>query len=387
MAIKLDLEKAYDRLHWPFISETLNFFGFDQLFITLIEKCVSTSSMAIAWRGEYLEAFNPSRGIRQGDPISPYLFVLCIERLSHLITDACNDGRWKPFQLGRPKLSISHLMFADDVILLSETSLDQAQLIHEILGTFCSASGKKLSLPKSRVFFSHNTKENLASQLSTELGIERTLNLGMYLGVPLLHSRISKENFCFIVDKVRKRLSSWKSKTLSLAGRISLTQSCLWSLPAYVMHTTPIPQGVCKEIEALCRNFIWGSTTDRRKCHLISWDTICSPKEEGGLGFKTLQVINRAYMIKLAWMMAKDDKCLWTKVFRAKYNFSPYVKANPQAKPSSSPTWKSICKEWPLAELGMSWDVGNGNSATFWGDQWIPSHRKLYEFLSPEAPL
>lgn len=137
------------------------------------------------------------------------------------------------------------------------------------LSNLCVSLSQKLSLAKSMVFFSKNVNDSLVSQLSAKLGIERTSNLGMYLGVPLLYSRMTKDNFKFLVDKVRKRLSSWKSKTLSLAGRISLMQSCLLSLSAYIMQTTPIPIGIYKKIETLCRNFIWGLTAEKMKWHLI----------------------------------------------------------------------------------------------------------------------
>lgn len=155
--------------------------------------------MAIAWRGGYSESFKPSRGIRQGDPISPYLFVLCIERLALAIQDACSSGEWKPFSIGRPGVLLSHLLFADDVVLFSEASVDQALLIDGILGRFCSASGQKVSPPKSRVFFSKNVDDAKANQVTEALGIQRTFNLGMYLGVPLLHSRMQKENFNFLL--------------------------------------------------------------------------------------------------------------------------------------------------------------------------------------------
>ncbi|XP_057418408.1 uncharacterized protein LOC130712598 [Lotus japonicus] len=369
MAIKLDLEKAYDRLQWPFIVDTMKFFGFDEHFTNIVHHCISSSSMALSWRGFYTESFNPQRGIRQGDPISPYLFGLCIEMLALMIQEACGSGEWKPFKVGRSGSEISHLLFVDDVILLAEASLDQASLIHDVLRKFCDASGQKVSLAKSRVFFSKNTETNLAEQLSNSLEIQQTHNLGMYLGVPLLHSRMTKDNFNFLIDKVKKKLSGWKASSLSFAGRVSLTQSCLLSLPSYVMQTTPIPLGVCKEVEKLCRNFIWGSTVEKRKCHLISWETICSPKDCGGLGFRDLHSINRAYMTKLAWIVKKEPNCLWAKVFK-----------------SNSPTWKGICHAWHLADLGSHWSLGDGKTAMFWKDNWIPSLGNLLYLVPETAP-
>ncbi|XP_072064218.1 uncharacterized protein [Arachis hypogaea] len=110
MTIKIDLEKAYDR-------------------------------MRIFWNGDALNEFQPSRGIRQGDPLSPYIFVLCMERLSHLINDAVSMGFWKPIRLSREAPELSHLYFADDLILFSEASVEQADIIKRVLEAFCMSSG------------------------------------------------------------------------------------------------------------------------------------------------------------------------------------------------------------------------------------------------------
>lgn len=129
MAIKVDLEKAYDRLSWDFIYETLREFGLPTILVRLIMECITTATMQLLWNGEITEIFTPSRGIRQGDPISPYIFVLCIERLSHGINDAVKRGHWKPIKLSRGGTSLSHLFFADDLILLAEASCRQAMVI------------------------------------------------------------------------------------------------------------------------------------------------------------------------------------------------------------------------------------------------------------------
>ena len=85
MAIKIDLEKAYDHLDWLFVVDSLRDVGLNDQLISLIWHCILSTSMNILWNGECTREFNPRRGIRQGDPLSPYLFVLCVERLSHLI--------------------------------------------------------------------------------------------------------------------------------------------------------------------------------------------------------------------------------------------------------------------------------------------------------------
>lgn len=119
---------------------------------------------------------------------------------------------------------------------------------------------------------------------------------------------------------MRKNLTGWKASSLSFAGRITLAQSSLANLPGYVMQTSSVPVSICDEAKRLCRNFIWRSTADNRKCHLISWSKICTPKEEGGLGLRDLRSINKVYMMKLAWSLVADSDKLWVKVMKAKYN-------------------------------------------------------------------
>ncbi|XP_031402735.1 uncharacterized protein LOC116212324 [Punica granatum] len=143
MSIKIDLEKAYDRLSWDFIRDTLAIAGFPSNLRRVILQCITTASMQVLWNGELTESFNMGRGIRQGCPLSPYIFVLCIERLSHLISSAVGDGIWRPIRTGRHGSPISHLMFADDLLLFSEASMEQVQVIKNVLDAFCAASGQK----------------------------------------------------------------------------------------------------------------------------------------------------------------------------------------------------------------------------------------------------
>ena len=153
MAIKIDLEKAYDRIEWSFIREILFLFNFPDKLIELIMSCVSSVSTSLLFNGGCLESFCPSRGIRQGDPLSPYLFILCMEFLGHLIEDKCAAKVWKPVKTSRNGPSFSHLFFADDLVLFAEANTENCLAIRDVLQEFCSKSGQKVSEAKSRVFF------------------------------------------------------------------------------------------------------------------------------------------------------------------------------------------------------------------------------------------
>jgi hypothetical protein len=388
MILKIDMEKAYDRIEWSFIRDTLVLLNIPNNIRELIQHCISTASMSINWNGEPTSSFNSSRGLRQGDPLSPYLFVLALERLSHFIQDRVNEGRWKPLSFGRgggPKLY--HICFADDLVLVAEANNDQVILIKDALDRFCLNSGQKINFNKSKVFFSRNIVDSDATMLSHGLGIEKTHDLGMYLGAPMLHQRISRNSYTFIIDKMRKKLSSWKSNNLSFAGRVTLAQFSLSCIAGYVMQTTNIPASICEEAEKICRDFIWGSTNQHRKCHLVSWEKICRPKEEGGLGFRNLRILNQAYIHKLAWQMVADPNKLWVQVMRAKYKCGFLSTPNITTRSNSSNVWKVIVKAWEQVKPHLRWVINDGHGTRFWKDCWIPNCGVLAEQYSDSIPM
>lgn len=141
MVVKVDLEKAYDRISWSFLEETLDLIGLPSKLKVAIMDCVSSATMQVLWNGEPSTSFHMKCGIRQGCPLSPYLFVLCLQRLSHCILDSVNARRWKPIRIGSHGPPISHLMFADDILLFAEASLEQMNELGLVMGNFCRASG------------------------------------------------------------------------------------------------------------------------------------------------------------------------------------------------------------------------------------------------------
>ena len=151
MAIKVDLVKAYDWLEWSFIHKVLKAFRFPEELIKLIMSCVSTASISILLNGGKLTPFMPTRGLRQGDPLSPYLFILCMEYLDN---ESCRRDEWTPLKASKHNLGISHLFFADDLMLFAKANKARADSIHKVLSKFCKEFGQLISAEKSYIYFS-----------------------------------------------------------------------------------------------------------------------------------------------------------------------------------------------------------------------------------------
>lgn len=147
--LKVDLEKAYDRVDWTFLRAILDATSFKAELISLIMDCVTSTSLSICWNGEALEPFTPSRGLRQGDPLSPYLFVLCMEVLGHSINEGVERKQWSAVSVSRGGPKLSHIFFADDLLLFGEASFSQAQVMEYTLAQFCGFSGQRVNRCKS----------------------------------------------------------------------------------------------------------------------------------------------------------------------------------------------------------------------------------------------
>lgn len=137
--------------------------------------------------------------------------------------------------------------------------------------------------------------------------------------MPIFHEKVSLNSFKFVLDKVKQRLSTWKTRTLSFAGRVTLAKSFIQAMSVYVMQSTVLPRGVYDEIAKLCRSFIWGDEENQRKVHLLSWEKLCKPKKEGGLGLRSTRTANSAFLMKTLWNFCNKSDSLWVTTIRSKY--------------------------------------------------------------------
>ncbi|KAK3212866.1 hypothetical protein Dsin_017572 [Dipteronia sinensis] len=247
---------------------------------------VSSVQFKVILNGETSDNCRAKSGIRQGDPLSPYLFVLCMEKMSHIIHHKLTEGIWKPVKISRNGPAISHLFFADDLILFGQDSVQQAQLMKDCIDMFCDISGQQVSFPKSRVLCSNNVSNGFAKTLAEIYGSPVTKNLGKYHGVPLIHCRITKDTYKEILEKTQSRLSTWKNSTLSFLGSYTLIKAASSAIPIYAMQAIKLSNEICSKIDKLNKNFLLGHKVRSKKIHLNKWDFVCLPKHKGCLGIK-----------------------------------------------------------------------------------------------------
>ncbi|KAK3212320.1 hypothetical protein Dsin_017026 [Dipteronia sinensis] len=179
-----------------------------------------------------------------------------MEKLSHLITQRVNLGMWKCVKTSRRSLEISHLFFADDLILFGQATVFQAKIMKEYIDIFCDLSGQQVTYPKSRVFCSKNVKEKDARLIAGICDSPLTNDLGRYLGVPLIHGRTGIKTYEEIAKKTQKRLTAWKSDSLSLTGKATLIKAMTSALPIYAMQSVKLPSEICNKLDKINRDFL-----------------------------------------------------------------------------------------------------------------------------------
>ena len=256
LAIKIDLDKAYDRLEWSFIRHTLIFFKFPPPWVELIISCITTSSLSILVNGDHLEEFSPSRGIRQGERGSPCIFILCMEYLAWLIQVEVDGGQWTGIKASRNGPVFTHLFFADDLILFAKATKKSCQAITRVLDLFCKVSGQKINLAKSKVFLPPHVNHIVTDLVKKELGFGISNSFGKYLGVPIVVDGRDKHAFDFLIENIQAKLAGWKARTLSLAGRCTLINSVTSAIPTHVMQCCLLPNPICKKLDKLNRDFL-----------------------------------------------------------------------------------------------------------------------------------
>ncbi|GAU25702.1 hypothetical protein TSUD_216310 [Trifolium subterraneum] len=371
VALKLDISKAYDRIDWEFLRDMMSKMGFSQQWIDWIMLCVEIVDYSVIVNGHKVGPVVPDRGLRQGDPLSPYLFIICAEGLSALIRQAEARKGLHGIKICRNAPTISHLLFADDCFLFFKATINEATVLKNILDVYEVASGQAINLQKSEFYCNRNVNPEIREAIANHLEVAQVLGTGKYLSLPSMIGMSKKSTFKFIKDRIWRKVNSWSSRHLSQAGREVMIKSILQSIPTYVMSVFLLPSTLNDEIEKMINSLWWGHNgNNNRGLHWLSWERLSVSKDQGGMGFKNLQAFNLAMLGKQAWNLVTKPSSLITKLLKAQcYPKSDFFESSIGHNPSY--IWRSIWNSKSIIKDGCRWSIGTGERISIWEQNWL----------------
>ncbi|GJX71932.1 RNA-directed DNA polymerase, eukaryota, reverse transcriptase zinc-binding domain protein [Tanacetum coccineum] len=380
---KFNFEKAYDSVRWDFLDDVLSKFGFGEKWRKWIHCCLHSSKGSIIINGSPTDEFQFGKGLKQGDLLSFFLFLLIMESFHISFQRVVDAGMFQGIKIGG-LVNLSHMFYADDAVFVGEWSESNLSSLVHVLDCFHKVSGLKINMSKSKIM-GIEVDSGRVSSAAFKLGclVFKTpfLYLGSYVGGEM-HRFQSWDD---IVDRVRRRLSKWKMKMLSIGGRLTLVKSVLGSMPIFHMSMFKVPTGTLRTLESIRGKFFNGHETSSKKVSWVQWNKVLAPKVNGGLGVSSLYALNRGLLFKWVWRFLSHDSTLWTRVIKAIHGDDGNIDGIPRNGANSC--WVNIINEIKvLAKKGinlmnfMRMKLGNGVSTLFWDDGWCEGGRLKVRF-------
>jgi hypothetical protein len=375
--LKVDFEKAYDSVDWGFLEYMLRRFGFGGKWIDWIKACVFAGNLSVLVNGSPTSEINIQRGLKQGDPLAPFLFLLVAEGFAGLMRSAVEKNYFKGFGVGDGGVVVSHLQYANDTICVGEATMENIWTLKAILCGFELSSGLKVNFWKS-CLMGVNVPPSFLDLACNFLNCKRGAIPFSYLGLPVGASPRRCATWDPLIEHIRKRLRSWGNRHVSLGGRIVLINSVLNAIPIFYLSFMKIPASVVKKIVRIQRDFLWGGLKGDTKICWVSWKEVCKPRSQGGLGVRDIGKVNISLLIKWRWRLIQKDNALWKEVLVAKYGSCIRHKVHWVGTPvenSASLWWKDACGidirdggSWFAQNITRK--IGNGLTTRFWMDCW-----------------
>ncbi|KAJ1690962.1 hypothetical protein LUZ63_015117 [Rhynchospora breviuscula] len=366
--LKLDFQKAFDSVAWSFLFKVLDQRGFPPNFISWLRLLFSSSTSSVTVNDYTGPVFPHKRGLRQGDPLSPFLYLLAADVLNKMIQAASlSVPQTICRKLNEPFIL---LQYADDTLLFSTAKGTAVQVLSRVLDAFSRVSGVQLNLNKCSLVPFNLPAQETASIISV-LQVNNTALPLIYLGLPLTLRRPDRLAYQSIIDKLQRKLAGWKSSLLSRAGRVVLASSVLSTVPVFFMSVFKLPGWVIKAIDRIRRNFIWGSSNnDKRAIHLLSWDRVCLPKSFGGFGLLNLNMQNISLLLRWWWRLHTTPDSLWSKIAHCLYS-----KRDRNVPPIAwnsigSFFWHDLFSIRSFFQLSTRSIIGSGLNTSFWYSNW-----------------
>ncbi|GJY65491.1 RNA-directed DNA polymerase, eukaryota [Tanacetum coccineum] len=314
------------------------------IFKRWIQCCLHSSRRSIIINGSSTEEFQFGKGLKQGDPLSPFLFILIMESLHLSFQRVVDEGLFHGIKL-HDTVNISHLFYADDAVLLA----------NGIMGL-------------------HVNDDNVSCAVD-KLGCLVLKSPFIYLGSTVGGDMHRLQAWNDMVDRVRRHLSKWKMKMLSIGGRLTLVKSVLGSMPIFHMSLFKVPSGILHTLESIRSYFFNGHEVSSKKASWVNWNKVIAPKEKGGLGVSSLYALNRGLLFKWVWRFLTQGSSLWARVIKAIHGVDGNIGVD--RKGGIKSCWANIVNEVNvLSNKGinlmkyMRITLGNGDSMLLWDDSW-----------------
>ncbi|XP_042969986.1 uncharacterized protein LOC122302667 [Carya illinoinensis] len=330
VVLKIDMAKAYDSMNWDFLIHSLASFGFSEGVCSLVRQCISSPWFSVVMNGIPKGFFQGGRCLRQDDPLSHYLFILGEEILSRLLKKSFQEMRIIPFQHPRGAPIISHLLYADDIVIFANVDKKLIWAISEVLTIYESWSGKRVNKEKSSIIFSKIVPRSRRRNSLSISGFSEGLLPFKYLGVPIVSGRLKAVHFDEFFCKIRDKIGGWQSRLLFNGARLLLLKHVLGSLPIHLLSILQVLKSVLSSISRCFSNLFWDiKMVDRRNI--------------GSIGLR----------------------CVFFKAKYIKHNHVSVVNPN-----KGSRFWKMVIRSILDVIEHSKWKPRRGD-ISFWLDKWI----------------
>ncbi|GJX36378.1 putative RNA-directed DNA polymerase, eukaryota, reverse transcriptase zinc-binding domain protein [Tanacetum coccineum] len=252
----------------------------------------------------------------QGDPLSPFLFILVMEGLHCALSNAVSSGLIRGIKLGSSDITLSHLFYADDVVITTDWNSRDIDNIIRVLHVFYLASGLRINIHKSNIYGIGVSNDEISS-LASRTGCAAGFFPFTYLGLPIGANMNLTSSWNILIDRFQKRLSSWKANLLSIGGRLTLIKAVLGSLGIYYLSIFKAPESILNTLESLRSRFFWGGSQDSKNMAWVKWSHVLPSFDKGGLNIGSLKAFNLALLQKWRWRMFSSPNTLWVNTIKA----------------------------------------------------------------------
>lgn len=372
VVLKLDFEKAFDKIEHQVILDILKYKGFGDRRCRWIHIILSTGT-SVLLNGVPRKAFHCRRGVRQGDPLSPLLFVLTADLLQTVNQSMQVGLLHRPIPL-QSCLDFPIVQYADDTLVIGPADASQLDHLHSLLQDFATSTGLKVNFHKSQLI-PINVDDSRIAALTNALHCQLGQLPFTYLGLPLGLTKPKIQDFFPMIQRVEKRFACC-SNLLTYSTRLQMVNSVLSSLPTFFMCTFLIPKGVIEQLDKYRRHLLWrGQDLIKKNPPLVAWDLVCRPKQEGGLGVIALEKHNIALILKNLQKFYNHSDVPWAHLIWELY----YASGPPHsAQTESSFWWRDTIRLFGIYKDLATGTIKGGTSALFWLDNWTSPMLSLH---------